>query len=96
MNISDLRAFDDKGLLLRRQDLLGEATSLRFQHATGQLQNSGLLRSTRRAIARVNTVIRERERERSLPQGGLTQLVGKFDPGETAFAAFRKRFGSEE
>ncbi len=96
MNIADLRSFDDKGLLLRRQDLLGEATSLRFQHATGQLENSGQLRSTRRAIARVNTVIRERERERGLAQGGLAGTVGKLDPEETAFAAFRKRFGSEE
>ena len=96
MNTADLRSFDDKGLLLRRQDLLGEATSLRFHHATGQLENSGLLRSTRRDIARVNTVIRERERERGLPVGGLAQSVGKLEPEETAFAAFRKRFGGEE
>ena len=96
MNVTDLRAFDDKGLLLRRQDLLGEATSLRFQNATGQLENNGLVRQTRRDIARVNTVIRERERERGLSQGGLALAVGKLDPAETAFAAFRKRFGSEE
>jgi large subunit ribosomal protein L29 len=96
VNIADLRAFDDKGLLLRRQDLLGEATSLRFHQATDQLQNSSQLRITRRAIARVNTVIRERERERTLPQGGLALAVGKLEPDETAFAAFRKRFGSEE
>ena len=96
MNVSDLRTFDDKGLLLRRQDLLGEATSLRFQAATGQLENNALLRRARRAIARVNTVIRERERERGLDQGALAQTVGKLDAGETAFAAFRKRFGGEE
>ncbi len=96
MNVADLRSFDDKGLLLRRQDLLGEQTSLSFQHATGQLENSAQLRTTRRDIARVNTVIRERERERGLSTGGLAAAVGKLDPEETAFAAFRKRFGSEE
>ena len=96
MNIADLRAFDDKGLLLRRQDLLGEATSLRFRHATGQLDNPAQLRTTRRAIARVNTVIRERERERGLGAGGLAQAVGKLEPEETAFGVFRSRFSGEE
>ena len=54
------------------------------------------MRQSRRAIARVNTVIRERERERTLSPGGLARSVGKLDAGETIFAAFRKRFGNEE
>ncbi len=96
MNIADLRDFDDKGLLLRRQELLGEQTSLRFRKATDQLENTANLRRARRDIARVNTVIRQRESERGLPQGGLAQAVGKLDDSESAFAVFRKRFGGEE
>jgi large subunit ribosomal protein L29 len=36
-----------------------ELFNLRFQHETGQLENSQLLKKTRRNIARVKTVIRE-------------------------------------
>ena len=35
--------------------------NLRFQHVTGQLENPVLLRETRRNIARVKTIIREKE-----------------------------------
>ena len=65
MNIEDLRTLDDKGLLLRRQDMVGELASLRFQHATGQLDNTAQLRTLRRSLARVNTVIRQREAEQA-------------------------------
>jgi len=36
-----------------------ELFNLRFQHETGQLENSQLLKKTKRNIARVKTVIRE-------------------------------------
>jgi large subunit ribosomal protein L29 len=38
-----------------------EALNLRFRNATGQLDNSAAIRATRRQIARINTLIRERE-----------------------------------
>ncbi len=93
MNASDLRTLDDKGLLLRRQDLLGELSSLHFQAATGQLENTSTVRKVRRTLARVNTLIRERETERNLGKGGLDREVGSLDANETAFAAFRRAMG---
>ena len=95
MNITDIKTIDDKGLLVRRQDLIGEITSLRFQHATGQLENTAVLRGVRRELARVNTVIRERENEQGLHKGGLDAAIGKLDASESAFSAFRKHMGQE-
>lgn len=40
-----------------------ELFNLRFQHATGQLENYRRLRQLRRDIARIKTVLRERELE---------------------------------
>lgn len=93
MNASDLRTLDDKGLLLRQKDLLGEMASLKFQSATGQLENTAVVRHVRRTLARVNTLIRQRELERELGKGGLEREIGKLDSDETAFAAFRKAMG---
>ncbi len=47
MNTADLRTLDDKGLLLRRQDLLGELASLKFRNGTGQLDQTAGLRGAR-------------------------------------------------
>ena len=35
--------------------------NLRFQHATGQLSNTMVIKSTKRDIARVKTILRQRE-----------------------------------
>ena len=42
-------------------DTKQELFNLRFQHATGQLENSSRLGLTRREIARINTELRSRE-----------------------------------
>ena len=39
----------------------GELFNLRFQLATGQLQNTAAIRECKKSIARVKTVIRQRE-----------------------------------
>lgn len=41
-------------------DLLKEQFNLRMQHATGQLSNSSQLRTVRRSVARVKTIIRQK------------------------------------
>ena len=38
-----------------------EALNLRFRNATGQLESSGRLRSVKKDIARIYTILRERE-----------------------------------
>lgn len=94
MKIDELRTLDDKGLLLHRQDVVGELASLKFQHATGQLDNTAKLKALRRGLARVNTVIRQREADAGLHRGALVSKIGKLDEGQSAFAAFRNRMNA--
>ena len=93
MNTSDLRTLDDKGLILRRQDLLGELASLKFRNGTGQLEQTAGLKGARRALARVNTLIREREMGKNLSQGGLEREVGSLEDEGAVAAAFRRHMG---
>ena len=57
----DLRALDDDGLLQKLTEAKEELFNLRFQSATGQLESHGRLKAVRRDIARIYTVMRERE-----------------------------------
>jgi len=55
-----LRGFDEARLGDELVKLKKERFNLRFQQATGQLEKSSRIREVRRAIARVQTVIREK------------------------------------
>ncbi len=57
----DLRASDDDELVSRLREAKEELFNLRFQVATGQLDNNRRLQVVRRDIARIYTVMRERE-----------------------------------
>jgi large subunit ribosomal protein L29 len=57
----ELRDLDDASLLERLRDAKQEAFNLRFQNATGQLDNVSRLKQVKRDIARILTVLRERE-----------------------------------
>jgi large subunit ribosomal protein L29 len=57
----ELRELDDGGLLERLGEAKEELFNLRFQHATGQLDNSARLGQVRKDIARLATLLRERE-----------------------------------
>ena len=58
---TDLRILDDEALLQKLGEAKEELFNLRFQAATGQLESHGRLRTVRRDIARIYTVMRERE-----------------------------------
>ncbi|HLZ37402.1 MAG TPA: 50S ribosomal protein L29 [Mycobacteriales bacterium] len=58
---ADLRALADDELGVRLRDAKEELFNLRFQAATGQLDNNRRLHTVRREIARIYTVMRERE-----------------------------------
>ena len=58
--ITDVRALDDGRLKEELGKLKKEQFNLRFQQATGQLEKSSRIREVRRAIARVQTVLREK------------------------------------
>ena len=58
---TDLRELTDDELVLRLREAKEELFNLRFQMATGQLDNNRRLRTVKQEIARVYTVMRERE-----------------------------------
>jgi large subunit ribosomal protein L29 len=58
---AELRALDADDLEVKLRDAKEELFNLRFQNATGQLDNSARLKTVRREIARIYTVMRERE-----------------------------------
>ncbi|MCL4748417.1 MAG: 50S ribosomal protein L29 [Burkholderiaceae bacterium] len=60
MKASELRAKDSEALDKELAELLRAHFSLRMQHATQQMSNSSQLGKTRRDIARVKTVIRQK------------------------------------
>jgi large subunit ribosomal protein L29 len=61
MRAAALHDLNDAELLQRLADAKEEQFNLRFQLATGQLENSARIAAVRRYIARINTLIRERE-----------------------------------
>jgi large subunit ribosomal protein L29 len=58
---SELRDMDDATLVDHLKSARRELFGLRFQHATGELENTARLRLAKREVARALTVVRERE-----------------------------------
>ena len=58
---NELRALGDEELLTRLRESKEELFNLRFQGATGQLDNNRRLQTVRRDIARIYTLMRQRE-----------------------------------
>ncbi len=58
---AELRELTDEELVLRVKEAKEELFNLRFQMATGQLDNNRRLRTVRHDIARIYTIMRERE-----------------------------------
>jgi large subunit ribosomal protein L29 len=61
MKASELRELSDTELVEKGQDLAEELFNLRFQLATSQIENVGRISEVRRDIARVKTILRERQ-----------------------------------
>lgn len=58
---AQLDGFDNERLVEELRKAKEELFNLRFQSATGQLENHGRLRAVKKDIARIYTVLRERE-----------------------------------
>ncbi len=56
----EVHALDDHDLVERLKQAREEAFSLRFRHATGELENSASIAASRRDVARMLTVARQR------------------------------------
>ena len=61
MKASELRNKSTQELLNELKNLKEELFNLRFQHATGQLENPLRIQQVKRDYARVKTILRERE-----------------------------------
>jgi large subunit ribosomal protein L29 len=63
MKIADVRAKTDDELKTELANLQKERFNLRFQQASGQLQNTARVRAVRRDIARITTILASREND---------------------------------
>ena len=61
LGAADMRSFSDDRLVEELRKAKEELFNLRFQSATGQLESHGRLRAVRSDIARIYTIMRERE-----------------------------------
>lgn len=61
MKARELRNLDDEKLQSMINEHIQELFNLRFQKVTGKLTNTARPRQARRAIARIKTILRERE-----------------------------------
>ena len=60
MRASEVHTLGDQDLVQRLKEAREEAFNLRFRHATGELENTSGLRGSRRDLARLMTIARER------------------------------------
>jgi large subunit ribosomal protein L29 len=56
----ELRDLSEAELRQKEQDFTAELFNLKFQHATGQLENTERLVQVRKDLARVKTILREK------------------------------------
>jgi large subunit ribosomal protein L29 len=60
-HMRELHALDDEEMVARLVEAKEELFNLRFQHVTGQLDNYARLGDLKREVARLQTLLRERE-----------------------------------
>ena len=61
MKANEIKKMTDEALVAKEKELKNELFNLRFQSATGQLANPQRINDCKKGIARVKTVLRERE-----------------------------------
>ncbi|MCD6103565.1 MAG: 50S ribosomal protein L29 [Thermotogae bacterium] len=61
MKISEIRNYTNEELLNLVEEKKKQLMEMRFQHAMGQIRNTAQLQVVKRDIARIKTILRERE-----------------------------------
>ena len=61
MKVNEIRNMSPEEQLEKIKSLKEELFNLRFQHATGQLENPMRIRQVKRSIAQIKTILREQE-----------------------------------
>jgi large subunit ribosomal protein L29 len=62
MKAKELREFSDDELKIREEELRQELFNLKFQHSLGQVRNVMMIRNIKKDIARIRTIIKEKEK----------------------------------
>ncbi len=70
MKASNIREMNNEELQAKLADLKKELFNLRLSHATGQLTNPLALNNVKKDIARIKTVLRQREQAATSVGGG--------------------------
>ncbi len=65
MELKKMREMTEVELAAELEKMKKELFNLRFQHVTGQLENPVKMREVKRNIARVKTIMREKELEKA-------------------------------
>ncbi len=60
MKAREIKELTAEELLKREKDLKEELFNLRFQHSTGQLDNTARLKQLKKDVARIETVLRQK------------------------------------
>jgi len=71
LKVRELRALGDDELLDKYEDIKEEMYVLRLNHATGELVDTSEFRKTKRTLARLLTILRERELAAAIAEGDL-------------------------
>ncbi|MGD9910045.1 MAG: 50S ribosomal protein L29 [Candidatus Izemoplasmatales bacterium] len=61
LNVKEIRKMDNATITTEIENLKHELFNLRMKHATGQLENTARLNTVRKTIARMLTILTERE-----------------------------------
>lgn len=61
MKIKEIRDLGTDELIQKNKELVEELFKLRLRHTSGQLESPAMMRSVRKNIARIMTVMKERE-----------------------------------
>jgi large subunit ribosomal protein L29 len=61
MKARELKDLTAEELLKKKKDAKEEVFNLRFQHSTGQLENTARMKLIKRDIARIETILKEKE-----------------------------------
>jgi len=93
--VAEFRELPDGQLIERLESHKEELFNLRFQLATGQLDNPMRIKDVRHDVSRILTVLRERHREQDVEEE-VAQAEGEGSEPETGKRTRRKRASKKE
>jgi ribosomal protein L29 len=96
MTLAEIREQDDRGIVVFREQLRGELAALRLQGSGSAARNPAGLTRVRRTLARVETVIRQRELAAGEAGGALAARVGALGSDNRLFSSFQSLLGLQK